>query len=203
MAAYESAAPAIRPQRLYFVRFPLRWSRAFVAALRAAGIEAPGSAPAGADAGPSVIEIGVPDELVTATLDVRALVTVKLRALACHASQIPPDHFLRRMPLALAERLWAQEFYSLERDTAAAPAPRAESGTSAGSDRLAGGSERLVGRPERLVAEPERLAAESERHAAGSECPVGEPERLIAEPERLVAEPERLVPASDLFEGLL
>ena len=100
--------------RLYFVRFPITWSREFVSALRAAGIDAPGSAPSGADAGPDVVEIGVPDASVTTRVDVRAFVPTKMAAVACHASQMTPDHFLRRMPLALAQRLWACEFYSLE-----------------------------------------------------------------------------------------
>src|SRR5262249_20079682 len=115
VAAYAAAPPAIRPARLYFVRFPLTWSRTFVSALRAAGIDAPGSAPAGADAGPLVQEIGVADELVTTRVDVRAYVAAKRAALACHASQMPPSHFLRRMSDQLAERLWSHEFYSLER----------------------------------------------------------------------------------------
>jgi LmbE family N-acetylglucosaminyl deacetylase len=112
VAAYHAAPAHVRPARLYFVRFPLGWSRNFVVALRQAGIDAPGSAPAGADAGPSVAEIGVPDSLVTATLDVRRFVSRKRAALACYPSQMPPDHFLRRMPLPLAERLWAHEFFS-------------------------------------------------------------------------------------------
>ena len=110
LAAYERYARG----RLYFVRFPISWSREFVSALRAAGIDAPGSAPSGADAGPEVTEIGTPDDRVTARVDVRAFVPRKLAALACHGSQMPPDHFLRRMPLELAQRLWAEEFYSLE-----------------------------------------------------------------------------------------
>jgi len=113
-AAVRAAPPAIRPRRLYFVRIPLGWSREFVAALRAAGIDAPGSAAAGADAGPDVAEIGVADDLVTTSVDVRAYVPVKRAALACYASQMPPNHFLRRMPLALAQRLWSHEFFSLE-----------------------------------------------------------------------------------------
>jgi N-acetyl-1-D-myo-inositol-2-amino-2-deoxy-alpha-D-glucopyranoside deacetylase len=121
VASYDAAPPAIRPARLFFVRFPLTWSRSFVEALRAAGIDAPGSAPSGADAGPSVGEIGVPDDLVTTSLDVRAYVGLKRAALACHASQMPPEHFLRRMPDALAERLWSQEFFSLERSEASEP----------------------------------------------------------------------------------
>lgn len=115
VAAYRAAPPASRPARLYFVRFPLTWSREFVRALRAAGIDAPGSAPAGADAGPDVPEIGVPDHLITTRIDVGAYVPNKLAALRCHASQMS-DHFLTRVPPRLAERLWAYEFYSLEDD---------------------------------------------------------------------------------------
>jgi LmbE family N-acetylglucosaminyl deacetylase len=113
--AFEASGSA-RPARLYFVRFPLGWSREFVRALRQAGIDAPGSAIAGADAGPEVAEIGVADNLVTTAIDVRQYVSTKLAALACHASQMPADHFLMRMPLELAERLWAFEYFSREDD---------------------------------------------------------------------------------------
>jgi N-acetyl-1-D-myo-inositol-2-amino-2-deoxy-alpha-D-glucopyranoside deacetylase len=116
------ASGQARPAKLYFVRLPLRWSRDFVRSLRAAGIEAPGSAPAGADAGPDVSAIGVPDAWVTTAIDVRDFVPTKLAALARHASQMPSDHFLRRMPTELAQRLWAYEYFSREfGPTAAAP----------------------------------------------------------------------------------
>jgi LmbE family N-acetylglucosaminyl deacetylase len=98
--------------RLYYVRFPITWSRAFVAALRAEAIDAPGSAPSGADAGPDVHEIGVPDDLVTAAIDVSAYVEQKRAALACHASQMPSSHFLMRMSHALATRFWSHECFS-------------------------------------------------------------------------------------------
>jgi LmbE family N-acetylglucosaminyl deacetylase len=113
VAAFETAGTA-RPEKLYFVRFPLTWSREFVRGLRQAGLDAPGSAPAGADAGPDLHEIGVPDALVTTAIDVRRYVPTKLAALACHRSQLPPDHFLRRMPPELAQRLWAYEYFSRE-----------------------------------------------------------------------------------------
>jgi LmbE family N-acetylglucosaminyl deacetylase len=113
-AAFRATSETVRPRRLFFVRFPLTWSRAFVRALREAGIDAPGSAPAGADAGASVTEIGVADELVTTAIDVRAFVPLKLAALASYRSQIPPNHFLRRMPPGLAAELWAREFFSRE-----------------------------------------------------------------------------------------
>jgi LmbE family N-acetylglucosaminyl deacetylase len=107
-----NASGAARPARLYFVRFPLSWSRGFVRALREAGIDAPGSAPAGADAGPHVAEIGTADALVTTRIDVRQYLATKRAALACHASQMPADHFLMRMPDALAKQWWAYEFFS-------------------------------------------------------------------------------------------
>jgi LmbE family N-acetylglucosaminyl deacetylase len=113
VAAYE-ASGAARPARLYFLRFPLTWSREFVRSLRAAGIAAPGSAVAGADAGADVAEIGTADSLVTTRIDVRPYVLSKLTALACHQSQMPADHFLLRMPLALARKLWAFEYFSRE-----------------------------------------------------------------------------------------
>jgi LmbE family N-acetylglucosaminyl deacetylase len=98
--------------RLYFISFPLSWSRRFVTELRRAGIDAPGSAPAGADAGPHVVEIGVPDERVTTRVDVRAYVDKKRAALACHASQIGPNHFLSQAPPKLLDELWAYEFFA-------------------------------------------------------------------------------------------
>jgi N-acetyl-1-D-myo-inositol-2-amino-2-deoxy-alpha-D-glucopyranoside deacetylase len=109
------AAARLAPvEKLYFVRIPISWSRGFVSSLRQAGIAAPGSAPAGADAGADVQEIGVPDEVVTTCIDVRRYIDRKRAALACHVSQLGVDHFLRQMPLELAQRLWAYEFYSLE-----------------------------------------------------------------------------------------
>lgn len=119
--AFETSADA-QPAKLYFVRFPVTWSREFVRSLREGGIDAPGSAPAGADAGPDVTEIGVADALVTTCVDVTKYVPQKLAALACHASQMPPDSFLMRMPAAMAGRLWAVEYFSREAGpTAAAP----------------------------------------------------------------------------------
>jgi LmbE family N-acetylglucosaminyl deacetylase len=106
------ALAAIASPRLYYERFPIAWSRAFVAALRAEGIEAPASAPSGADAGPDVHDIGVPDDVVTTTVDVSAYVKQKRAALACHRSQMPPSHFLMRMSEQLAARFWSHEFFS-------------------------------------------------------------------------------------------
>jgi LmbE family N-acetylglucosaminyl deacetylase len=112
LAAYELAR--FRPPKLYFVRIPLAWSRRFVAGLRAEGINAPPSAATGADAGPEVTAVGVADALVTTVIDVRAYLEVKRAAIACHRSQMPPDHFLMRMSHDLASTHWACEFFSRE-----------------------------------------------------------------------------------------
>jgi LmbE family N-acetylglucosaminyl deacetylase len=120
LAAY-TASGAAQPAKLYFVRLPLNWSREFVRALREAGIDAPASAVTGADAGPDVREVGVPDDLVTTAIDVRDYVQIKHAALACHASQMPANHFLMRMPHALAQRLWAFEYYSRQAGPTSTP----------------------------------------------------------------------------------
>jgi N-acetyl-1-D-myo-inositol-2-amino-2-deoxy-alpha-D-glucopyranoside deacetylase len=134
LAAYGACPAGVRPQRLYFVRYPLSWSREFVHALRGAGINAPASAAAGADAGPRVAEIGVDDRLIDTAIDVRAYVTTKERAVACHLSQWPQHHFIRRITGELAARLWAHEFYSREPAVASAPQP-----ATSVFDRLAAG----------------------------------------------------------------
>jgi LmbE family N-acetylglucosaminyl deacetylase len=108
--------------KLYFVRFPRTWARAFVRKLNDSGISAPPSAATGADAGPDVTEVGTDDALVTARIDVSAYIEVKRAALACHRSQMPPEHFLMRMPPRLAAELWAFEFFSLERTESPAQA---------------------------------------------------------------------------------
>jgi N-acetyl-1-D-myo-inositol-2-amino-2-deoxy-alpha-D-glucopyranoside deacetylase len=120
VAAFVASGQA-RPAKLYFVRIPLGWAREFVRALREIGIDAPASAAAGADAGPGVDEIGVPDRLVTTAIDVREYVPIKRAALAQHASQMPPDHFLMRMPPALAARLWRYEYFSRQHGPTLAP----------------------------------------------------------------------------------
>jgi len=140
VAAFE-ASGAARPARLYFVRFPRSWSREFVQALREAGIDAPGSAAAGADAGPNVPDIGTDDGLVTTRIDVRPYVRTKRAALTCHKSQMPADHFLMRMPDALAKRLWAYEFFSREDTSPAAAATRTTAESPAATRRGGTGGE--------------------------------------------------------------
>lgn len=108
----ETGAPWT-PRKLYFVVFPATWSRHFVQRLREAGIEAPLSAPAGANAGDTIEHFGVPDDRVTAAVAVTPFVAAKRAALAAHRTQMPPDHFLMRMSGDLAGELWAYEWFQL------------------------------------------------------------------------------------------
>jgi N-acetyl-1-D-myo-inositol-2-amino-2-deoxy-alpha-D-glucopyranoside deacetylase len=72
---------------------------------------------------------------VTTAIDVRQYLPTKLAALACHRSQLPPDHFLRRMPPELTQQLWAYEYFSLERDrTGGRPGEGLEGDLFAGLD---------------------------------------------------------------------
>lgn len=108
------AGPPWSPLRTYFVVFPESWSARFVERLRQASIAAPLSAAAGADAGTTIASFGVPDDRVTTAIDTSGFVAVKRAALAAHRTQMPPDHFLMRMPADVARELWAREWFHRE-----------------------------------------------------------------------------------------
>ena len=108
--------------KLYFVVFSHAWVDYFVQTLRAAGIDAPSSAPAGIDAGAPAGTFGIPDELVTTVVDVAAYAATKRAALAAHGSQLGPDHFLMRIPPELVPEVWSHEhFRRAAGPTAASP----------------------------------------------------------------------------------
>jgi LmbE family N-acetylglucosaminyl deacetylase len=107
-AAVQAAGVA---RKLYEVVFPRLHAGRFARALREVGIDAPSSAVTGATAGPETTSIGVSQHRVTAAVDVSAYVETKQAALACHRSQMPPEHWLMRMPPDLARRLWRHEHF--------------------------------------------------------------------------------------------
>jgi LmbE family N-acetylglucosaminyl deacetylase len=63
---------------------------------------------------------GVADEEIAVTIDVRAFVERKLRALRCHATQLGPRHLLSAIPADLAERFLGEESFVRVRPRAAA-----------------------------------------------------------------------------------
>ena len=66
---------------------------------------------------------GVPPAAITTTVDARAFVGAKLRALQAHRSQVPPGHLLHEVPFELAAELLGREhFIQLRGDSDPLPA---------------------------------------------------------------------------------
>lgn len=134
VAAFHAAADATRfpeagaawaPARLYYAVFPHSLVGRFGQAFQDAGIEAPFSAPSGADAGENPPPFGIPDELVTAQVDVSAYVELKRDAMLAHRTQFGPEHFFVRLPWAVSRPIWSYEFFQrVAPPPAAAPGQR-------------------------------------------------------------------------------
>jgi LmbE family N-acetylglucosaminyl deacetylase len=97
--ALESASP--RPAVHHLV-WPHGWMSDLVAAMRGRGLE------------PSLWGLdpeswGSESDAKTVALDVGAHLDAKLRAIGCHASQLPPDHLFRIIPRDLAETFLGRE----------------------------------------------------------------------------------------------
>jgi LmbE family N-acetylglucosaminyl deacetylase len=58
-------------------------------------------------------EMGLPEAMITTTIDVSAQLDVKRRAMAAHASQIPPDSFFLTMPEPSFAAAFGTEWYRL------------------------------------------------------------------------------------------
>ncbi len=110
-ARFPEAGAPWAPARLYYAVFPHSLIHRFGEAFREAGIEAPFSAPTGADAGENPPPFGTPDDLVTAKVDVAAFVEAKRDAMLAHRTQFGPEHFFARLPWETARPIWAHEFF--------------------------------------------------------------------------------------------
>jgi len=58
-------------------------------------------------------QMGLPEAMITTTVDVSAHLDVKRRAMAAHASQIPPDSFFLTMPEPAFTAAFGAEWYRL------------------------------------------------------------------------------------------
>lgn len=109
----EATALAIRrldpPPLLYHAVTPRRVVDAFQRAFAAAGVRAGRAAATGADMDR---DAGVPDEAVTATIDVSAFVRVKRDAVRAHRTQMT-GHVLFRLPWPVLAELWGEEHFAL------------------------------------------------------------------------------------------
>ena len=97
-----------RAPLLYFVVIPTRVVDEFQRAFAAAGLRAGRAAAAGAD---MERDVGVPDEEVTATIDVSEHVRTKRSAVSAHRTQMI-GHALFRLPSPVLARLWSEEHFS-------------------------------------------------------------------------------------------
>lgn len=119
---------------LYHSVIPRGVVDAFARAFAEAGLRAGRAAAAGAD---MEREIGVPDDLVTTTIDVSAQVRTKRDAVRAHRTQMT-GHVLFRLPWPVLERLWREEYFALHGAAAGLPrstdlfAPPGRRGSPAG-----------------------------------------------------------------------
>ncbi|HEX4745034.1 MAG TPA: PIG-L family deacetylase [Candidatus Limnocylindria bacterium] len=102
------------PPLLSFVVIPKRVVDDFQSAFASAGLRAGRAAAAGAD---MERDVGVPDEEVTATIDVSQHVRTKRSAVSAHRTQMT-GHVLFRLPWPVLARLWSEEHFSQPRASA-------------------------------------------------------------------------------------
>ena len=105
---------------LYHAVLPQRVVDGFQRAFAAAGLQAGRAAAAGAD---MERDVGVPDRVVTTTIDVSAQVHTKREAVRAHRSQMT-DHVLFRLPWPVLAVLWSEEHFALHGETLPAEVAR-------------------------------------------------------------------------------
>lgn len=109
---FPSAGPVWAPSKLYYSVFSRSAMLRFVERLREAGIEPP-FGPSADDATPEGAEppFGVPDEQVTATVDVSSHIGVKRAALESHRTQMGPEQFFMQLPRDLFNEAFGREMF--------------------------------------------------------------------------------------------
>jgi N-acetyl-1-D-myo-inositol-2-amino-2-deoxy-alpha-D-glucopyranoside deacetylase len=105
---FKDAGPPWRVEKLYYTAFPVSWARKAMAMAKAAGVESPFGTEDPAEA-----LSFTPDEWVTTTIDCRAGMNRKLRALRAHRSQIQPDWPWFQVPEEVMTEQFGDEFFQL------------------------------------------------------------------------------------------
>jgi LmbE family N-acetylglucosaminyl deacetylase len=127
-ALYPEAGPAWRVRKVYEVTTPHTFVRMAHEELGRRGL----ASPFGAEALPDPPPFGMPDELVTTSVDVAAHLPRKLAALRAHRSQLGPDSFFLNVPGELAEAAFGTEWFVRVRSDV--PVPAREDDLFAGLD---------------------------------------------------------------------
>ena len=101
------AAQLAGTPRVYLSTVDKDFFERFMAELAAAGVEFP------VDSDPSDLDLGVPAELITTTVDVRDVLDLKRKAMAAHASQISEASFFLLLSPDMFKVAFGQEWYIL------------------------------------------------------------------------------------------
>jgi LmbE family N-acetylglucosaminyl deacetylase len=101
-----------QPRRLYFSTLPRSLFTRMRALLAEIGV------PIDEEEESTEDTIGVPDDAVTAVVDILPFVAAKRAALAAHRTQMGPDSIFMRMPDQVWQQIWGAEYFRL-----AAPEP--------------------------------------------------------------------------------
>jgi mycothiol conjugate amidase Mca len=122
-----------QPLKLYYTEFSNRQVRALWRAMKEQGLEMPWrDENADPDTEPTW---GAPDEKITAIIDVRAEVPLKLASLRAHRTQIKPDFWMLTLPQELQIQFLGYETF--ERAHSLVPAPEHEDDLFAGVTAIA------------------------------------------------------------------
>jgi N-acetyl-1-D-myo-inositol-2-amino-2-deoxy-alpha-D-glucopyranoside deacetylase len=115
---YPESGPPWRVAKLYFATL----SKSMIASTNAVMAERGLDPPFGEAVRAEDVPVGVPDEEITTTVDVRDAIEAKVAALRAHASQVPPDSFFFTLPQDLHEQAFGSESFILHRSDVPAPA---------------------------------------------------------------------------------
>ena len=101
---YPDMGPPFAPQRLYYATVPRSAFQRMAQAMAEHGVrlEEQGFQPE---------TMGVPDEQITHTADIRPFLDVKLRAIRSHRTQMAEDNPINALPKDVMERFFSQEYF--------------------------------------------------------------------------------------------
>jgi N-acetyl-1-D-myo-inositol-2-amino-2-deoxy-alpha-D-glucopyranoside deacetylase/mycothiol S-conjugate amidase len=102
----EIGLPPWQPQKLYYTAYPRSYILARYELLRSMGEETPFDRP---DFDPN--KIGTPDAEITTRVNIRPFIRRKTAALRCHRSQVAPDWWYFRLPLAVLNDSFGEECF--------------------------------------------------------------------------------------------
>jgi LmbE family N-acetylglucosaminyl deacetylase len=94
-----------RPRRLFYSAWPRSHFERMRDLLAEAGIAMDEEEESTED------EIGMPDEVVTAAVDILSYLPAKRAALAAHRTQMGPESLFMRMPESIWRQVWAAEYF--------------------------------------------------------------------------------------------